>query len=582
VYGTLVSTGPDSVRISASILDVRKGVPIGEVQVKGDESHMDALSDSLTVGLLRELGAVRPIGATRSARFGSTTVPALKAFLTGEQLYRRGAWDSAYAAFTRAMALDSTFVQPLVRAGNATGWSSGTGSEVYTSLIYRAAALNRGLGPRDSLSIVIDSNQAALFGATLPPPLRRQMAKRLFETVAELTRHYPHDPEAWYRLGETRFHHGWMGRIRPREAMDPFDRAIALDSAFTPAYPHTMHLNGWVPREDGWDRHLGPYLASGAAPSVTADVRLLQVLHESDRARSDSALRAASPRLLQTAAASGYMMPDSGEPGVQVTRELASRPAPTREDGLARHVSYAVNLGYRGHLREAARAISEARDYPDASDLTTELALLGAIPADTADALLAERLRRAPYPQPGKYPTGGGPGTLGYSSPWWAARRDSASLLRFAARADSAARDSALTIDGERAAYDARAARAYLTLVRGDSASALRQLADLPHDVSWGVMDRVIEARLLALRGRDAEILEMLDRSIPGFWASPSMVLARLEMARAAERLGRRARAVEDYRFVVDVWRHADPELRSYVDEARAALARLSGEPVSQ
>jgi hypothetical protein len=84
----LVNTGPDSVRISASILDVRKGAPLGEVQIKGDERRMDALSDSLTVGLLRAVGAVRPIGATRSVRFSSTTVPALKAFLTGEQLLR--------------------------------------------------------------------------------------------------------------------------------------------------------------------------------------------------------------------------------------------------------------------------------------------------------------------------------------------------------------------------------------------------------------------------------------------------------------------------------------------------------------
>ena len=31
-------------------------------QIRGDERHMDALSDSLTVGLLRELGTVRPMG----------------------------------------------------------------------------------------------------------------------------------------------------------------------------------------------------------------------------------------------------------------------------------------------------------------------------------------------------------------------------------------------------------------------------------------------------------------------------------------------------------------------------------------
>ena len=577
VYGTLVGTGPDSVRISASILDVRRGAPIGEVQIKGDERHMDALSDSLTVGLLRELGTVRPIGATRSVRFSSTTVPALKAFLAGEQLYRRGAWDSAYAAFTRAMALDSTFVPAMIRGANAAGW--GSNSAAGPSLIYRAASLNRGLGPRDSLSIIVDSNFTALFDAqTLPPPVRRQLTRRAFGTGAELTARYPDDPEAWYRLGEVGFHQGWMGRVRPREVLDAFDRAIALDSVFTPAYPHTMQLNGWVMPEEGWDRHFRPYLASGGTGSLTSDVRLLQVLRESDRARSDSALRAASLQLLFAAAGIGYMMPDSSEPGVQLTREVVSRTAPTREYGLLWQAYYATSLAYRGHVRQAARVLSVARDYPDVSDLTTELALLGAIPADTADALLAERLQQTPYRQPGEPPIGGGPGALGFAPPWWLARRDSASLLRFAARADSASRDSALTIMGERAAYDARVARAYVMLIRGDSAAALRQLSELPHDVNWGVLDRLTEAKLLALRGRDAEVMYLLDRSIPRSCASPSMVLSRLETARAAERLGQRARAVEDYRFVLDVWRHADPELRPYVDEARAALARLSGE----
>jgi hypothetical protein len=271
-------------------------------------------------------------------------------------------------------------------------------------------------------------------------------------------------------------------------------------------------------------------------------------------------------------------MPDSTEPGVRLIRELVSRPAPTREDGLLWQAYLALNLATRGHVREAARALAAVREFPDVQDLTTELALVGVIPPDTADALLAERLQRAPYHQPGEYPKSGGPGTLGFAPPWWLARRDSVSLLRFAARADSAASDSALTMRSEKAAYDAQMARAYLELIRGDSAAGLRQLAELPHDVNFGVLERLTEAKLLALRGRDAELLDLLDRSIPGYWASPSMVLARLETARAAERLGQRGRAVEEYRFVVNIWRHADPELRPYVDEARAALARLSGE----
>jgi hypothetical protein len=369
-----------------------------------------------------------------------------------------------------------------------------------------------------------------------------------------------------------------MGRVPPREALHAFGRAIALDSAFGPAYVHTMHFNGWVNRQEGWDRHLRAYLGSEAAASLTADVTLLQALRESDSVRSDSLLRAAPTELLAAAAGTGYMLPDSAEPGVRVTRALVSRQAPSRVDGLLWQAWYAMNLGYRGRLRQAAQVLSPVRDHPDVSDLTNELALLGAIPADTADALFSERLQRAPFRQPGTRPKGGGLGALSYGPPWWAVRADTASLIRFATRADSAARALALPLEAEESEYQARAARAYLALVRGDSTGALRQLSALPHDVSWGVIDRLTEAKLLALRGRDAEVLEMLDRSIPASWASPSMVLSRLETARAAERLGQGERALDDYQFVVDVWRYADPELRPYVEESRAAIARLSAE----
>ncbi len=52
-----------------------------------------------------------------------------------------------------------------------------------------------------------------------------------------------------------------------------------------------------------------------------------------------------------------------------------------------------------------------------------------------------------------------------------------------------------------------------------------------------------------------------------------------LEGGRVYERLGQREKAIANYGFVVDVWRHADPELQPYVTEARAALKRLGGEP---
>ncbi|MGH7614419.1 MAG: hypothetical protein ACREMW_10325 [Gemmatimonadales bacterium] len=60
---------------------------------------------------------------------------------------------------------------------------------------------------------------------------------------------------------------------------------------------------------------------------------------------------------------------------------------------------------------------------------------------------------------------------------------------------------------------------------------------------------------------------------------SPFFVIARLERARIAERLGDRDTAVQWYQFVVDTWRLADLELQVYVTEAREGLRRLGAEP---
>lgn len=46
------------------------------------------------------------------------------------------------------------------------------------------------------------------------------------------------------------------------------------------------------------------------------------------------------------------------------------------------------------------------------------------------------------------------------------------------------------------------------------------------------------------------------------------------------EARGDRAKAREDYGRFVDLWREADPELQPAVADARAAIKRLSAEPM--
>jgi hypothetical protein len=90
--------------------------------------------------------------------------------------------------------------------------------------------------------------------------------------------------------------------------------------------------------------------------------------------------------------------------------------------------------------------------------------------------------------------------------------------------------------------------------------------------------EKLTQARLLAAVGDNRAAADLLDR---WRWSTPSpfFIIATLERAQLAERLGERELGITLFQRVVDTWRHADPELEPYVAEARAGLQRLTKEP---
>ena len=121
------------------------------------------------------LGRDRPIGAVRRVSIGSRSLPALKAFLHGEQFYRRGLWDSALVYYDQATTQDSTFALAFRRMNLVLSWYPPS-SHAYRSMDEykrRAVSLNRGLSPKDSMLIAADSLWGAADEATDPADLIR-------------------------------------------------------------------------------------------------------------------------------------------------------------------------------------------------------------------------------------------------------------------------------------------------------------------------------------------------------------------------------------------------------------------------
>ena len=563
LYGSLVPAGSDSVRLRATLLDVTRGRSLAELELRDVTVRIDRLTDSLTIRLLDELGRNRRIELSRVASLGSTSLPALKAFLQGEQWFRRTAWDSALASYERAVALDSTFCLALWRLGHVIGWQRSTDDSLSIALTLRAGRLNRGLAARDSLLVTVDSILAS------DGPWTWGLYRRLSGTAREAVARYPDDAGAWHSLGEVYVHRGIDRGATASEALAAFDRAIALDSAYAPAYIHAITLASYSHGLDAGRPYALEYLRRASGDETAEGIRLGLDLADPARAHSPEVVRAlarASASVLVNAWSAFMGVTDSGEVAIRLARALAASPdsAPLFEMEVRRS-TVVISLLYRGHLEEASAAWSPGRGMFGASSQLAGLSLLSDKATDIAVVNFSEQLRV---------------GHLGKSQAglvWWTSRGDSSSIRRFERLADSLARSSPDSSIREQGVYGVAAAGAYLALVRGDSSEALTRFEALPDSLCRGcTFESLTRLLLRSARRQDRKVVET---PWPFYYPSVRDVVARLEQARAAERLGERERAVRGYRFVAEVWQHADPELQPYVAEARGAIKTLTREP---
>src|SRR5207245_1354796 len=106
----------------------------------------------------------------------------------------------------------------------------------------------------------------------------REHQTRLLTTLDEAVGRYPTDPEAWYELGDARMHWPLVGRTTPGQILEAFDRAIALDSAFGPAYIHPVEVALQLGRPAAARRYLAAYLALDQADMNSEGMGLVERL----------------------------------------------------------------------------------------------------------------------------------------------------------------------------------------------------------------------------------------------------------------------------------------------------------------
>ncbi len=561
VFGSVNSAPGNLVQLSTSLLDVR-----ADTLWEGTWTGLDVkdLADSATQFVLFQLSKRHRIGAVRESPLGATSPEALKSFLQGEQKFRQTSWEAALAFYTRAAALDTAFPLPLRRMGQIVAFQRDNADSLGRSYALRAGRLNRGLAPRDSFLVVSDSQFASL--------AQRQdelsdwpLLRRLFATLEEASRRYPNDPEVWYALGEARAHlgYGTAVDVTDEEVLDAFQRAIALDSGFAPAYIHAVELAFQLRGVEAGRRHARAYLALLPTDREAAGIRLVDRLTDPALSKSPATARMLDTlpnEVIASALNALARWPDSAATSIALLRAVARRPATSASHTADSALVYnylPLELAYRGRLREAYQELGNRR-----SQLFAELVLLGGIEADTAKAVfsrwLLERTSRARA-----------------ALPFWAEYNDVTSITQFLSRADSVtrrAKGQALLL----ATHDAGAARAYLKLAAHDTTAALQAFGQLSDSLCLSCyLDRLTEARLLAARKQWANADRLL-RQRPYAAITPIEILMAMERGRVALQLEDSQTAVRSFSLVVNAWQRGDPEVQPMVEEARRALRALS------
>ena len=460
--------------MTAWLVDVvtrRRAEPI---ELRDATDRMDRIADSLTLALLRNIGEIRPVGAVRRASMGSASLPAIRAFLRGEQYLRRTEWDSAIAAYARAIALDSNFALAQSHIGLTYGWLRFGPDSLARDHALRAASHNVGLGSRDSMLIVADSLRSVAYAYGGDPQYRAHVT-RLFATLRRATSRYEQDAETWYRLADAYFHFGIGPGLSVPEAeiLQTFDRSISLDSAFAPAYIHPVELGfsiGDSARALRYARQIFALLPTDVSAAGTLLAARLMAGESDDMIEARQTVDTASADLLFQAYAAARRALDQRGVALELLRAMShTRRAvhpPLADPAFARR-RLALQLSYRGKFAEASE-LAETRQ----SGVLGEMALASRGVESEARPVFAEWLRTNP-----REDLFGSP-LLATAGAWWAQVRDTMSLREMARRASVAAPRNAA--DARIAAYSAAVANAYLALARGDTAESLRRFEALP------------------------------------------------------------------------------------------------------
>ena len=561
ILGSVITTSPGVVRISAELFNVRWLRKEASAVVEGPEAEMTGLVDKLTVELLKSIWREGDVPEVRVSTVTTSSIPALRAYLEGEQAFRQARFTEAQQAFGRAVELDSTFAIAAHRLSFAYGWSLGAFEEEHIENARLAARHTAGLPARDSL--LITGHKLVDIDGDLG----------VIELYENLVRRYPEDYEAWYGFGEALFHLGdQVGYGRDR-VIDAMGRAYALDATIAPSLFHL--IQGTFEEDDLeaariWTER---YLAIDSTSAYPRGLELASALRfgpSDEAAHAAQALDTLSLEVLNQV----FFAAPPGRSSLAYSEVIGRAAANPRFPAAAR--SARLNWLGRQYLRHGQvsrwQALDREADRIEGREgglsLLTRARLAGLADAEAVtrqEALMA----RVSYPETADYLA-----TLLVQQGRYAEAQAAVDWLETAADSADMGSDStrARNLRGLALVYSGQIAAA-----QGDADTAIdylrRGLSLIPGN--WNSERNFHRYTLASLIQDGGDELEAL-RIYGSLYYSPELeALGYLRRAQLHERRGEREDAVRYYGWFLDLWVDADSHLQPQVELGREALARL-------
>ncbi len=580
VVGSLLEVG-GHIQVTAEFHDTNQGRSVTVSDRAEREADLFGLVDDIVRRLVAEMAAANSSQLVSAAALTTHSLPALRHFLQGEQTFRAGMFPDAMAAFDAATTEDSTFALAFYRGAVASLWSEQSDFDAARAKLAKARNYRARVSAREGT--LFDA-----LGEFLEGHLQR--AETLYESVLA---QQPENLEAWFQLGETRFHYGPLAGRDVTESEEAWRRILATSPDNRAAL---IHLSAIAARkgDPGLDTLEAHLTASGGDSAMVPQIRALPVFSSGSEAERVAFLaemgRLPADAVASTASYVARFLHDmAAAERIAGVLTADTRSAADRAEGYGILAFLAVA---RGRVRAADNALAaEAVLDPGTAEL--HRLLLAAIPAVSVERraggepLLLPLALTAPSASPMPVHVDGSARSAllvyGRALSYARAGGEDGALLAAARSLTEGATPPSRSFP----AALAHALTAERYLARGEDDAARQELATISSVDRWYellraswlcslVSERFLLAELEIHRGGSERARGVLESLVEASTAEvPYLGPSLVRLAEIRERDGDVEGARESYRNLLDLWSEADPGFAPVLAEIRTRIEAL-------